>query len=189
MASHEHDLTARLAGVERALRRTRLLAGAAVIGLLTTWVGGAAWQAVPQDQDRVQTKLLIIQDNEGRDRIVLGAPMPDGRDYVGMKILNADGAEQFGLGLKTDGGVSMGFDTRPGVGNPGNRERLNMGVTAGTAVSGLARRPADPRASNPVLRRADSGVGTLARPAPAVTSVPSDKRMDQPSAYVCKGSR
>jgi hypothetical protein len=130
MASHEHDLTARLAGVERALRRTRLLAGAAVIGLLTTWVGGAAWQAVPQDQDRVQTKLLIIQDNEGRDRIVLGAPMPDGRDYVGMKILNADGAEQFGLGLKTDGGVSMGFDTRPGVGNPGNRERLNMGVTA-----------------------------------------------------------
>jgi hypothetical protein len=24
----------------------------------------------------------------------------------------------------------MGFDTRPGVGNPGNRERLNMGVTA-----------------------------------------------------------
>ncbi len=44
--------------------------------------------------------------------------------------LNPDGAEQFGLGLKMDGGVTMGFDTKPGVGDERNRERLNMGVTA-----------------------------------------------------------
>ncbi|MBI4502968.1 MAG: hypothetical protein HY700_17645 [Gemmatimonadetes bacterium] len=84
----------------------------------------------PHAQDVVRTKVLIVQDNDGRDRIVLGAPMPDGRQYVGMKILNAGGAEQFGLGLKTDGSVSMGFDTKPGVGNPANRERLNLGVSA-----------------------------------------------------------
>jgi len=56
--------------------------------------------------------------------------MPDGRQYVGMQILNSDGLEQFGLGLKPDGAVSMGFDTKPGVGDQRNRERLNMGVTA-----------------------------------------------------------
>jgi len=55
--------------------------------------------------------------------------MPDARNYVGMKILDPNGAEQFGLGLQPDGGISMGFDVRPGVGNPGNRERLNLGVT------------------------------------------------------------
>ena len=56
--------------------------------------------------------------------------MPDPRQYVGMKILNAEGAEQFGLSLKADGGVSMGFDAKPDVGDQRNRERLNMGVTA-----------------------------------------------------------
>lgn len=70
------------------------------------------------------------EDAQGRDRIVLGAPMPDGREYVGMKILNPEGAEQFGLGLRTHGSIGMGFDTKPGVGDPRNRERLNMGVTA-----------------------------------------------------------
>lgn len=56
--------------------------------------------------------------------------MPDGRQYTGMKILNPDGAEQFAVSLKSDGSVGMGFDTRSGVGDPRNRERLNLGVTA-----------------------------------------------------------
>lgn len=47
--------------------------------------------------------------------------MPDGGQYTGMKILNAEGAEQFGFGRTQDGSVSMGFDTRPGVGDPRNR--------------------------------------------------------------------
>jgi hypothetical protein len=56
--------------------------------------------------------------------------MPDGRQYVGMQVLSPEGAEQFGLSLNVDGAVGMGFDVKPGVGNPANRERLNMGVTA-----------------------------------------------------------
>ncbi|HMI36996.1 MAG TPA: hypothetical protein VK505_05160 [Steroidobacteraceae bacterium] len=124
------SFVSRLERLERRMRRTRALAVAAGIALLATWVTGFTWQRAPQVQDGVRTRLLVIEDAQGRARIVLGAPMPDGRQYVGMKILNPDGAEQFGLGLKTDGSVSMGFDTRPGVGNPANSERLNMGVTA-----------------------------------------------------------
>jgi len=129
MTSDHGDITARLERLDRAARRTRLLAATAGIALLTTWSAGASWHDHAQHQGSIRTKLLVVEDAEGRDRIVLGAPLPDGRQYVGMQILNPDGAEQFALGLKTDGSISMGFDTKPGVGNAGNRERLNMGVT------------------------------------------------------------
>jgi hypothetical protein len=130
MAPVSDVLIARVERLERSVRRTRMFAVTATLGLLATWTTGAAWRQSPAPQDAIHTRLLVIEDADGRDRIVLGAPMPDGREYTGMKILNADGAEQFGLGLRTDGSVGMGFDTRPGVGNQANRERLNMGVTA-----------------------------------------------------------
>jgi hypothetical protein len=123
------DLKARVDHLERSVRRTTSVAAVAGVALLATWVMGAARHASPQPQDEVRTKLLVIQDSQGRDRIVIGAPMPDPRQYVGMKILDPGGAEQFGLGLRNDGSISMGFDAKPGVGNPANRERLNMGVT------------------------------------------------------------
>ena len=130
MSTESARLDARLARLERSLRRAHVVAAITGITLLGACLLGAArWRQAPH-QPVVRTALLVIEDAQGRDRIVLGAPMPDGRQYIGMKILNADGAEQFGLGVKPDGGVSMGFDVRPGVGNPANRERLNMGVTA-----------------------------------------------------------
>jgi hypothetical protein len=119
----------RLDLLERQLRRTRLIAAVAGIGLLATWITGAVWQAAPQRQDIVRAKVLIIEDADGRDRIVLGAPMPDGRQVTGLKILSPEGAEQFGLSLKADGAMGMGFDAKPGVGSQANRERLNLGVT------------------------------------------------------------
>lgn len=122
-------LAARIERLERTVRRMRFLASAAAIGWLGTWLIGAT--RPPQVGENVlRARTFIVEDDQGRERIVLGAPMPDGRQYVGMKILNAEGAEQFGLGLKPDGSVGMGFDTRAGVGDARNRERLNMGVTA-----------------------------------------------------------
>jgi len=129
MTSSEQDLRLRLDRLERSNRGVRFLAAAATIGLLATWSTAAVVES-REPREPVRTRLLVIEDAEGRDRIVLGAPMPDGRDNVGLKILNPDGAEQFGLGLDPDGSVSMGFDTRPSVGDPRNSERLNMGVTA-----------------------------------------------------------
>jgi hypothetical protein len=129
--SNDVALATRLERLERSMRRTRRFAAATGLGLLATWLTAARWHDRPeQPQDTIRTTLLVIEDAQGRDRIVLGAPMPDGRRYIGMKILSPEGAEQFGLGINPDGSVSMGFDTRPGVGNPANRERLNMGVTA-----------------------------------------------------------
>jgi hypothetical protein len=122
-------LVARIEQLERTVRRMRFLVSAVAIGWVGTWLIGATWP--PQTGANVlRARAFIVEDAQGRERIVLGAPMPDGREYVGMKILNAEGAEQFGLGLKPDGSVGMGFDTRAGVGDSRNRERLNMGVTA-----------------------------------------------------------
>ena len=123
------QLEARLEKLERTARRLRFAASAAGIALLSTWLLGAGWKP-PSSPDVVRAKVFVVEDAQGRERIVLGAPMADPRRYVGMKILNAEGAEQFGLGLKADGAVSMGFDAKPGVGDQRNRERLNMGVTA-----------------------------------------------------------
>jgi len=130
MVPIDEILRARVERLERTVRRTRVMAMTVTIGLVATWITGAAWRPAPAMQETVRTRLLVVEDADGRDRIVLGAPMPDGREYTGMKILDPDGAEQFGLGLRTDGSIGMGFDTKPGVGNPANRERLNMGVTA-----------------------------------------------------------
>ena len=129
MNSDSSELASRLEQLERSLRRMRLITSITGLGFVSVFLLGAT-RSTNRSPDVLRAKMLIIEDGNGRERIVLGAPMPDGRQYVGMKILNPDGAEQFGLGLKVDGGVSMGFDTKPGVGDERNRERLNMGVTA-----------------------------------------------------------
>ncbi|PYP13504.1 MAG: hypothetical protein DMD54_16660 [Gemmatimonadetes bacterium] len=128
MNSNSAELADRLEKLERTVRRLRLVSGGLGIALISSFLMAA--QSRTEGSDVLKTQLLIVQDGQGRDRIRLGAPMPDGRQYVGMQILNSDGLEQFGLGLKPDGAVSMGFDTKPGVGDQRNRERLNMGVTA-----------------------------------------------------------
>lgn len=135
--TEDTTLLSRLEAVERKARRARLLAIGACAGLVATWTIGAgaalsqsSTVALSSSPDTLRARVLVIEDEQGRDRIVLGAPMPDGRRVVGMKILNQDGAEQFGLTLKHDGAMSMGFDAAPGVGDDRNRERLNLGVSA-----------------------------------------------------------
>jgi hypothetical protein len=57
-----------------------------------------------QEQKTIRTHTLIIEDAQGRDRLVLGAPVPDmkggGRisPSVGLVINDPDGLERFGVG-------------------------------------------------------------------------------------------
>ena len=124
------DLTTRIVQLEQRIQRTRIATVLLATMVVAPWVIGATSRAPAQVQDVVRTRMLVLEDSSGHARIRLGAPLPDGREEVGMQIMSPGGAEQFGLGLRQDGAVSMGFDTKPGVGNPANRERLNMGVTA-----------------------------------------------------------
>jgi FtsP/CotA-like multicopper oxidase with cupredoxin domain len=82
----------------------------------------------------IKTRGVIIVDEKGRERVILGAPMPDppveGRKRVhpghGMMILDPEGYERFGVGLLDNGQMSMGFDAPPGKGDDRNRERLHF---------------------------------------------------------------
>lgn len=81
----------------------------------------------------IKTRGLIIVDDKGRERILMGAPVPDlpgdGKRINpanGMIILDPEGYERFGLGLMDNGTMGMGFDAPRGKGDDRNRERINI---------------------------------------------------------------
>ncbi len=82
----------------------------------------------------IKTRSLIIVDDKGRERVIMGAPVPDppieGRKRInpahGMIILDQQGYERFGVGLMDNGQMAMGFDALPGKGDDRNRERLHF---------------------------------------------------------------
>jgi hypothetical protein len=120
---------ARLKYVERQLRVTQAaclaLAGALVALLITGTSTG-------DDRDELRAEQLVIVDEQGRERIVIGAPVPDPAgakrisSTTGIVINDTSGYERFGLGLQETGRMIMGFDAPPGTGTGGNPERINI---------------------------------------------------------------
>ena len=127
------DLQSSVDRLERRVRtQTRLTAiaiGACALAVL-------AGQAEPDEKpiEHLRVRALSVVDDAGVARVVLGSPVPDPVEGErmspshGMVINDAKGFERFGLGLKDDGSMEMGFDAAPGVGNDVNRERINLGV-------------------------------------------------------------
>ena len=52
-----------------------------------------------QPEEILRAKGLVIVDDTGRSRIVLGAPLQEGANSVrtGLKILDSSGAERIGI--------------------------------------------------------------------------------------------
>jgi len=111
--------------LESELRRTRILAVIAV--LVATIPLLTAWANAPQG-DTIRTRSLIIEDEQGRPRVLIGAPI-DGRRAegdAGMIIVDSAGLEPFGLTLRANGNMGMGFDAPLDAGDNRNRERINI---------------------------------------------------------------
>ena len=136
-------LNARLAHLERSLRRQRL-----ALGLFAVLVLGAALtpatRAQPAVTDVIRTRNLVVEDALGRPRIVMGAPLPaiGGMPRSGIRINDADGFERLGLNLFEDGRMVFGLDAPRGAGDDRNRERINMIADAkgGSAITFKDRR-------------------------------------------------
>jgi hypothetical protein len=137
--------------VTRLERLLKLAVGASVLALLTTlWVTLRARTA----QDVLRARALIIEDARGRERVVLGAPIPDleagKRDSnavaVGMLILNENGLDRVVVGAPVpgprggDGKVYARISPAAGIqfNDQNGRERGGLGyMDNGRVVMGL----------------------------------------------------
>jgi hypothetical protein len=133
MTNADDEIDARLANVERQLRRYRMgTSGAFFLVVLAGLIGWAG----SQQEAVLRARALIIEDAEGQERVILGAPVPDPREgrrlspATGFVINDGSGYERFGVGLSDDGNMVMGLDAPPGIDSGRNRERITMAANS-----------------------------------------------------------
>ncbi len=117
--------------VKQLEKRTRRLTAVLALGLLAALVMATSATVFPSQEDVLRTRTLVIVDAEGRERVVIGAPVPEPAGQriaptTGMVIRDTAGAERFGVGLFPNGNMTMGFDAPPGTGDDRNRERITI---------------------------------------------------------------
>lgn len=119
-------ILARVARLETRVRIMQVGIGCAV--LLAVFVGMASRSSAQQPADVLRVRQLIVEDTDGRARIVLGyLDAPGNTRRLGMRINDGQGVERFGVSfIRDDGNMVMGFDAPPGTGDDRNRERLNL---------------------------------------------------------------
>jgi hypothetical protein len=114
MSDNVLNLEARLRAVELEYQRVRArFVGGAVIAVVALGVWGSQ-PAAQQSNDPLRVRGLVIEDANGRPRIVMGTALSDGR--VGLQINDANGAERLGMSLQANGNMVLGLDAPPGHG-------------------------------------------------------------------------
>jgi hypothetical protein len=122
------SLEVRVVSLGRQVRCLQIALGAVLVAALGLPV---SIETSAQDPKSLRLRSLVIEDEEGRNRIVMGAPIPEpeGRRIspsVGLAINDENGAERFGVGLQANGRMVMGLDAPPGTGDDRNRERITL---------------------------------------------------------------
>ena len=130
----------RLDRLQSSVRRLRVVCALAIAGVLL-WTSTSRSEA--QQPDVLRVRGLIIEDANGRARVVLGAldPPPSTRG-VGLRINDPAGAERLALYLTDSGRAGIGLDAPPGTGDDRNRERINLAAdeTGGSYIRFLDRK-------------------------------------------------
>ncbi len=122
------DLQSRVMHLERRLHRLHaviVVCGAgAMIAVLTALSG------TPRVSSVLRTKQLIVEDQAGRARIIVGAPVIDNFDRAspssGLVIRDTSGVERFGVGLNGRGNMVLGLDAPRCTSDPCNTERITL---------------------------------------------------------------
>ena len=123
------DLEARIAHLERSLRRTRFAAAIAPLVLLVT-VGARPAERPMGIQDELITRRLVVLDEAGRPRVVIAQDPKDSQRRsraAGLTLFDSTGAERGGFTTYDDGGIGLGMDAPSGVG-AAMGERLSLWV-------------------------------------------------------------
>jgi hypothetical protein len=125
MTLERDAVDARIRRLELQVRALRVLvASVAVLAILLAAVPRPQAQQVT---DSLRVRQLIVEDTDGRARVVLGyLDAPGNRSRIGMRINDPRGVERLGLSYRENGSMVMGFDAPPGTGDDRNRERINI---------------------------------------------------------------
>lgn len=100
---------------------------AVVLAVLAVVFALAPRPAAQQPPDTMRVRQLIVEDANGRPRVVIGPlDAPGSYRRIGMKINDPNGAERFGVSYMEDGRMGLGLDAPPGAGDDRNRERINL---------------------------------------------------------------
>jgi hypothetical protein len=99
---------------------------AAVVLAVLALAFALAPRSSAQQPDALRVRQLIVEDAEGRARVVLG-PLDSGKNRrIGMRVNDTNGVERFGVAFMDDGNMVVGLDAPPGTGDDRNRERINL---------------------------------------------------------------
>jgi hypothetical protein len=108
----ELDAQSTLQVLEGRTRKLERRLGFAICGWLLTvgvvLVSAWTWQSKSETVDILRARQIVIVDEKGRERILLGAPVPKvaGRkrqdDATGMLVLGEDGADRVAVGYAPD---------------------------------------------------------------------------------------
>lgn len=81
----------------------------------------------------LRARQIVVVDEHGRDRVIIGAPVKDPNriaPMAGLIILDQHGHERVGMGVNDQGNASIGLDAPMGKGDDRNRERIVMEADA-----------------------------------------------------------
>ena len=127
--------------VKRVDRTTKILLTLLVVGVWGMFVrtfvevprAEAQASSPASDAARIiRARGLVIVDENGAERIMIGSPVPDPKEgkrkdaLTGIAINDPKGFERFGVGLTPDGSMQLGLDAPPGKGDDRNRERIHL---------------------------------------------------------------
>ena len=121
-----HELELLQEQMNRLEHQLRWFKIAAVVLAVLAIAFALAPRSSAQQPDSVRVRQLIVEDADGRSRVVLG-PLDSGKNRrIGMRINDTNGVERFGVALMDDGNMVIGLDAPPGTGDDRNRERISL---------------------------------------------------------------
>jgi hypothetical protein len=100
---------------------------AVILAVLAVVFALAPRPAAQQQPDTMRVRQLIVEDANGRSRVVIG-PLDAPGNYrrIGMRVNDPNGVERFGVSFMENGMMVLGLDAPPGTGDDRNRERINL---------------------------------------------------------------
>jgi hypothetical protein len=130
MEQNTHTLSQRMQRLERLLLLSAVITGGLLLGFFYSFVSPVDGK---DGEQIIRARGIVIVDETGKERIAIGAPVPDPTGYgkrispsTGLIINDENGYERFGMGLDETGNMAMGFDAPHDKGDPRNPERINI---------------------------------------------------------------